>query len=117
MTALTVVLEQGQNVFIESGSWFFGCGEGGSCNQNRRGEESHARRETRTSIVYKNEIVILSGVAASPREAAAQSKDPYPRQHTFAAGISGNLSRQLLRQDRGTSTHSDSQANARLRSG
>jgi len=27
--------------------------------------------------VYKNEIVILSEVAASPCEAAAQSKDPY----------------------------------------
>ena len=36
-------------------------------------------KKMRTSTVYKNEIVILSEVAASPCEAAAQSKDPYPR--------------------------------------
>ena len=33
-------------------------------------------KKMRTSTVYKNEIVILSEVAASPCEAAAQSKDP-----------------------------------------
>ena len=39
-------------------------------------------KKMRTSTVYKNEIVILSEVAASPCEAAAQSKDPYPRHCT-----------------------------------
>ncbi len=48
-------------------------------------------KKMRTSVVYKNQIVILSGVTASPREAATQSKDPCPRQK-LCRGISGGLS-------------------------
>jgi hypothetical protein len=73
-----MTLEQGENVFIKSRSWFVGSGGCDSCNQNRRGERSHAEENAHINSVQER-IVILNEVAASPCEAAAQSKDPYPR--------------------------------------
>lgn len=72
-------------------------------------------KRTRTALVYKNEIVILSGVAASPREAATQSKDPCPRHKLSPWNFRRPLSRQLLRQDRDPSTSpAHSQANGQI---
>ena len=53
MTALTVVLEQGQDVFIESGSWFVDPGSCSSRNQNCRGERSHAEKNAHISSVQE----------------------------------------------------------------
>ena len=59
-------------------------------------------KRTRTPIVYKNEIVTLSEVAASPCEGAAQSKGT--RLAHNLPNFTLPLSRQLSRQDRGPST-------------
>ena len=113
MTALTVVLEQGQNVFIESGSWFVGCGEGGTCNQNRRGEESHAEENAHiNSVQERNCHPERSGCFASRSSRAVEG--PLPAAETFAVD-SRPSHVSYSRQDRGPSTPpSHSQANGRI---
>ena len=77
MTALTVVLEQGEDVFIKSGNWFVACGEGGTCNQNRRGEESHAEENAHTnSVQERNCHPERSGCFASRSSRAVEGPLP-----------------------------------------
>ena len=62
MATLAVVLEEGQDVFIESGSWFCRVRRERQPQPEPRGERKSRPKRTRTPAVYKNEIVMLSAV-------------------------------------------------------
>src|SRR6185437_5638268 len=78
MTALTMTLEQGEDVFIKSRSWFVGSGGCDSCNQNRRGERSHAEENAHiNSVQERNCHPERSGCFALRSSRAVEG--PYPR--------------------------------------